>query len=65
MFLINERGGSAMKTKYSMPDLNIEQIEKADVLTASAETDNRDNIYSSIDSFNNFDSSGFDMSSFL
>ena len=54
-----------MKTKYSIPELNIEQIEKADVLTASAETDNRDNIYSSIDSFNNFDSSGFDMSSFL
>lgn len=54
-----------MKIKYRVPEMNIEQIEKVNVLASSAETEKRDNVYSSVDSLNDFDSSGFDMSSFL
>lgn len=54
-----------MKTKYQIPELNIEQIKKVDVLTASSEIERKDNTYKAVDSLSDFDSSGFDMSSFL
>ncbi|MBR2109594.1 MAG: hypothetical protein IJ932_06645 [Ruminococcus sp.] len=54
-----------MKTVYLTPKLNIEQIKNSDVLAASTEIERRDNTYTAVDSFSDFDSSGFDMSSFL
>ncbi len=54
-----------MKTVYLTPKLNIEQIKNSDVLAASNEIEQRDNNYTAIDSFSDFDAQSFDVSSFL